>query len=330
MYREGILHKDEDPWTRKREEEPPGLDEIFDDVFGKGNGTGGSVLFPLILVTSLAILASGFFIVSPPEQAVILRFGKVVRIAGPGPNWIIPGIESRYLVNVQKISSFNYNAEMLTSDESYADVDVTVFYRIKDPEKFLFNDVNPVDSLGLATASALRQVVGNTELEGILTDGRIAARDQIQVQVEKIISLYDNGIEVTDTKLQDAKPPQQVKAAFDDVIQAREDYDRYIMDAEAYRNDVIPVAEGKAMRIDNHAEGESAKIINSAYAKVAGFDALIPEYKKHPDIIKNQMFLSTMQSLYSRTKKVFLTSEGNFNILPFDKLLSGIQGDKDE
>lgn len=331
MLPEGVMNMDEDPWKRESGDEPPSLDEIFNDVFGqkkKGGGSSGSLLFPFVLIGSIVLLASGFFIVSPSEQGVVLRFGKVVRVVGPGPNWAIPIIESRQVVNTQKISSYNYSAEMLTRDESYADVDVTVFYRVKEPVKYLFNDVNAIESLAQSTASALRQVVGNTELEAILTDGRVAARDQIQVQVEKIMSTYDNGIEVTDTKLQDAKPPQPVKEAFDDVIQAREDYDRYIMNAEAYRNELIPEAEGKAMRIANQANAEAAKVVNEAHAKVAGFNALVTEYGKHPEIVRNQLFISTMQSVYERTRKIFVNSEGNLNVLPFDKLVNKESGNE--
>jgi membrane protease subunit HflK len=321
MRSEATLYMDDDPWNRKRKEEPPGVDEILSDIFGKDEGPG-NFLLPLLVIGCLGLLASGFFIVSPPEQAVVLRFGKVVRVVGPGPNWVIPLVETRHIVNTQKIGSYNYHSEMLTSDESYADVDVTVFYRIKDPRKFLFNDIDPIDSLGQSTASALRQVVGNTELDAILTDGRIEARDEIQIQVERIMSVYDNGVEITDTKLQDARAPQLVKAAFDDIIQAREDYNRFIMDAEGYRNKVIPYAQGQAKRIENQGRAEHARLINDAYAKVAGFDALVAEYKKSPEIIRNQLFFSTMQSLYSRTKKIFIGSEGNLNVLPLDKLLS--------
>lgn len=318
MDKEQVIHMNEDPWRRKQEEEPPGLDEILGDVFGKKGQPQGFFL-PLILFCLLMIAASGFFIVSPSEQAVILRFGKIVRVAGPGPNWVIPGVEDRYIVNTQKISSYNYSAEMLTRDESYADVDVTVFYRVKAPEKFLFRDVDAIESLSQATASALRQVVGNTELEAILTDGRIQARDEIQAQIESIMMRYDNGIEVTDTKLQDARPPQAVKSAFDDVIQAREDYDRFIMDAEGHRNNVIPQAEGMAMRIENQANAEYESLLNEAKANIAGFNALVEAYKNNPEIVKNQVFVSTMRQVYGKTKKMFLSSTGQLNVLPLDQ-----------
>ena len=329
-----VFNKEDDPWSRKREDSPPNLEEIFSDIFGSGkskgsgrqsSGKGDNTSFsfmPVLFVLTLLFLASGFFIVGPAEKGVIIRFGEVHRIVGPGPNWIFPIVEQRAIVDTQKIGSFNYSAEMLTSDESYADVDVSVFYRINNPRDFLFNVVDPVDSLGQATASALRQVVGSTQLESILTDGRSDAREQIELQLKKIVKSYELGIEVTDVKLQDAKPPAAVKPSFDDVIQAREDSDRYIMDAEAYRNTVIPKADGERMRILNQANAEYAQIINYSHAQVAGFLSILPEYRRFPDIVKKKMFISTMQGVYGKTKKVFLSNEGNLNLLPLGDLFA--------
>lgn len=325
---EGItVHRmDDDPWNRKRHDSPPGLDEIFKDLFGDRKSSGRKTkpfpTGPIVFGLALLFIASGFFIVGPAEQAVVTRFGQVHRIADPGPNWAFPIAEQRTIVDIQKIGSYNYNAEMLTSDESYADVDVTVFYRVKNPVDFLYNAVDPVDALGQATASSLRQVVGNTTLDAILTDGRADARDQIQQQIEKVVSYYKLGIEVTDTKLQNANFPAPVKPAFDDVIQAREDYDRFIMDAEAYRNTVVPKAEGEKMRILNEANATYEQVVNQAYGQVAPFLSVLPEYKRYPDIIRNEMFISTMRDVYKRSNKVFMSNEGSLNLLPLGEFLS--------
>lgn len=313
---------DKDPWDRSKHDEPPGLDEIFDNVVGS-NGGPAKVLVPFLIVILIMFVASGFFIVSPAEKGVVTRFGKLYRIAEPGPNWIIPIVDRRFIVNVHAINTYNYNAEMLTSDESYANVDVTVFYRIQTPEAFLFNAVDPVDALGQATASALRQVVGNTTLEEILTDGRIKAREEINLQIIKIVESYDLGIEVTDTKLQDARHPAAVKAAYDDVIQAREDYDRYIMDAEAYRNNVVPKAEGQKKRIENQAKAEHEKILMEAQGEVAGFLAIVPEFKRSPKIISDRLFYSTMKDIYGNVKKVFVENDKSLNVLPLNEVLNG-------
>jgi len=325
-----VCNMDNDPWNRKRHDNPPGLDDIFNDIFGggkKGDGKQVNLFVPLFFVSLVAFILSGFFIVGPAEKAVVMRFGKVSRVAGPGPNWIFPLAERQITVDVQKIGAYNYSAEMLTRDESYADVDVTVFYRVENPIDFLFNVVDPVNSLGQATASALRQVAGNTTLESILTDGRSNARDQIQSQIELVVDFYKLGIEVTDTKLQDAKPPAAVKAAFDDVIQAREDYDRFILDAEGYKNTVVPKADGERMRILNQAKSLYERNVTDAAAQVAGFEAIIPEYRKHPDIIRNQLFVATMRNIYGKTKKVFLSNDGNLSLLPLGDILN--QGSED-
>ncbi|MCP8352632.1 FtsH protease activity modulator HflK [Candidatus Synchoanobacter obligatus] len=324
-------HMDDDPWTRKRQESPPDLDKILKDIFGGGKRgkSKKKSFFPFLMFIAVSLfLASGFFIVKPAEKAVVVRLGKVHRIVGPGPNWSFPFIEVRQVLDVQRIYSYNYNAEMLTSDESYADVDVTVFYRIASPEDFLFNAVNPVDALGQATASSLRQVVGNTTYESISTDGRAEARDSIKVHIERVINDYALGLEITDTKLQDAKMPDAVKPAFDDVIQAREDFDRFQMVAEAYRNTVIPKASGQRMRILNEANAEYEKLIMNAHAEVASFLAVLPEYQRYPDIIRNKMFVSTMQNVYGKTKKVFLSNEGSLNLLPLGKLLGQSDGEQ--
>ncbi|MEC7030576.1 MAG: FtsH protease activity modulator HflK [Pseudomonadota bacterium] len=330
----GPYHMDDDPWNRKRNDQPPNLDDIFKDIFGDGKGKrsrrkgdGGTFSFtPFIIIIAVLFLASGFFIVGPAERAVIVRFGKVHREVGPGPNWVFPVVEQRAIVDTQKIGSFNYSAEMLTSDESYADVDVTVFYRVENPKDFLFNVVDPIDSLGQATASALRQVVGSTQLESILTDGRSEARDQIEHQLERIVGAYKLGIEVTDVKLQDAKPPAAVKPSFDDVIQAREDSDRFIMDAEGYRNTVIPKAQGERMRILNRANAIYEQTINDSHAQVAGFISILPEYKRYPDIVRNKLYISTMQDIYGKSRKVFLSNEGNLNLLPLGDLFAQNSG----
>tara|TARA_B100001115_G_C15797222_1_gene393795 strand:- start:118 stop:1122 length:1005 start_codon:yes stop_codon:yes gene_type:complete len=321
-----VYSMDDDPWNRKRQQTPPGLDEIFNDIFGgKKSGSGGSkgISFtPLIMALLVLFIASGFFIVGPAEKAVIVRLGKVHRVAGPGPNWVFPIAESRTIVDTQKISSINYNAEMLTSDESYADVDVTVFFRVAEPVDYLYNAVNPVDALAQATASSLRQVLGNTELDPIMTYGRAEARDQIHAQIEKVADFYRLGIEVTDTKLQDAKPPAAVKPSFDDVIRAREDFDRYIMDAEAYRNAVVPKAQGESARILNEANAKYEQVVNNAHGQVAPFLAILKEYKRNPEVIRNELFISTMRDVYGRSNKVFMSNDSNLNLLPLSDLLS--------
>lgn len=321
----GYAMSEKDPWDRSRHDQPPGLDEIFGKLFsgdgGDVDGPSTSTTLLLVIVASLLFIASGFFIVAPAEQAIVLRFGEVYRVAGPGPNWMIPIVDTKEIVNVHKIHSYNYQAEMLTQDENYADVSVAVFYRIQQPDAYLFNSVDPVNGLAQATASALRQVAGSTDLDDLFTSGRETVRKEIELQVKEIIARYNTGIEITDTKLQDARPPAAVKAAFDEVIQAREDYDRYVLQAQSYSNDVLPRAEGQKMRLLNQADAEYERIILGAKAEVAGFNALVSEYRKNPDIMVNRIYLGTMHRIYKQTQKVFVTKSGNMNLLPLQDVL---------
>ena len=209
---------------------------------------------------------------------------------------------------------------MLTRDENYAEVAVTVFYRIDNPRAYLFNAVDPVGGLTQATASALRQVVGSTDLEDILTSGREAARAQIQQQIQDIIARYQIGLQVTDTKLQMLNHHLKSKQ-LSMMLFKLEDYNRYMMQAEAYKNKVIPQAQGQQMRMMNEADARYEQIIFDAQAQIAGFNALLEQYRRDPDVLKNKMYLNTMKDLYSKVQKVFISNDGNMSVLPLQNML---------
>ena len=195
-----VYSMDDDPWNRKRQQTPPGLDEIFNDIFGgKKSGSGGSkgISFtPLIMALLVLFIASGFFIVGPAEKAVIVRLGKVHRVAGPGPNWVFPIAESRTIVDTQKISSINYNAEMLTSDESYADVDVTVFFRVAEPVDYLYNAVSDTARYGgLKSGNYLIDDEYENKLRNVLNEiknGKFAKDLETNVDTLKYKSSIDS------------------------------------------------------------------------------------------------------------------------------------------
>jgi len=319
---------EKDPWDRSRHDEPPGLDEVFNSIFGSGGSDKGpaaaisSLIMGLIIVTSLLFLVSGFFIVAPAEHGVVLRFGQLYRTAMPGPNWSIPIVDKRYIVDVFKVNEYTYTAEMLTKDEIYAEVSVSVYHRIGNPENYLFASVDPLNALTQATASALRQVVGNSNLNALLSKDRVEIREEISSQLKQILDSYKIGIEITDVKLQNARPPSAVKPAYDDVIQAREDQHRYTMQAEGYSNKVIGLAEGEKRRIINEADAQYERIILESKAKVATFDALVSQYKRNPDIMKNRMYLDTMEHIFSQVAKVFVPNEGMLNVLPLSDIIS--------
>ncbi|KPJ67378.1 MAG: hypothetical protein AMJ43_03705 [Coxiella sp. DG_40] len=340
--------KDKDIWSKrpKREEGPPDLDELLNKLqkkinsffvgkIGRKRTTGVPLkskvpkiltLRSILLVLLVAIIiwvTFGVFIVSPAERAAILRFGKYSRTIGPGPHWIPRFIESRYIINVQKVSTFPYQAEMLTKDENIVSVSVAVQYRINNLRDYLFNVINSVASLQQATASALRQVVGHTTLDEILTTGRELVREQVSQQLTKILDRYHCGLVITDVALQPAKPPEAVTEAFDDVNKAREDEQRYINAAKAYQQKVVPIAEGHAARILKEADAYQEKAVLQARADAAQYLALLPQYERAPNVTRERLYLSTIEGVLHNSSKILVdVKNANMIYLPLDKLFA--------
>ncbi|MAJ81990.1 MAG: FtsH protease activity modulator HflK, partial [Legionellales bacterium] len=220
-------------------DDPPNLDEIFKnfakkiknkrkDQLENPNGPIYGLASAVFLLFFIIWFLSGIHIISPSERGVVLRFGAYNRTLLPGPSWVPSIIDRVYLVNVTRDYSLKQKAEMLTKDKNIVDVELSVVFRVVDANKYLFSAVNPLDSVNQATASALRQVVGNTTLDGILTQQRAMVRDEAEKQIIETVNTYDIGIEIIDVNLEPARPPQQVSAAFDDAIKALEDEKRYI------------------------------------------------------------------------------------------------------
>lgn len=339
-------NKGKDPWGGDKQN-PPDLDEALRKlqrkfskfVGGDGNGeennnNNGSVLsigFIFVIIALLYIL-SGIFIVGPAEEGVVLRFGRYVETVGPGPHWIPRGIDSRYIVNVENVSDYSYTAEMLNKDENIVSVSVAVQYRIKNPFEYLFNVVNPAESLQQATASALRQVVGHNTLDEILTTGREKVRREVSALLKETLTRYETGIEIVDVAMQPAKAPEEVKSAFDDAIKAQEDEQRYVNNALAYAARVKPIATGHAKRILQEAEAYKKQAILKSEGDVARFLELLPEYTRAPEVTRERMYLSTIEGVLQSTTKVLMDAKGNQNLvyLPIDKLMSGRSDTKDE
>ena len=250
------MNDENNPWERKRQKEPPTIDEIFmkysKKYFNGGSLSGGrrnGFLFAIIFgVLLLFWVLSGFYTVKPAEEGVLLRFGRYRSQVDPGLHWMARGIDSVYVLNTNRIETWNYSAEMLTKDENYAKVALSVFYRVGNPKDYLFKVQDPVTSMENAVASALRQVVGHTDLEDILTTGKEKARMQVESLVNEILDDYQTGIVVTDVKMQEATVPQSVIKAFDNVITAREEKAAKISIGERYVKDILPKARGQARR----------------------------------------------------------------------------------
>ena len=333
-----------DPWSNKRQQQgPPDLDELLRNLHRRLRGMsfsnnrtasnaeppGGGVVLSTLFLTLLLVIWSvaGFFIVAPAENAVVLRFGKYQSTLGPGLHWIPAVIERKYAINVEKVSTFSYQAEMLTGDENIVSIQIAVQYRANNIKDYLFNVINPQESLQQSTASALRQVIATLTLDDILTAGasqQAALSKQVALQLKKILAIYKTGLMITEVTLQSAKPPEAVTAAFDDAIMAREDAQRYINKAIAYREGVEPVARGQAARLIQQAEGYKARVINQAKGDTARYLALLKVYQKAPEVTRERLYLSMLESVLSHNVKVLVDTKGNNNVmyLPLDRMIA--------
>lgn len=331
-------NKNNNPWksSSRPSSTPPDLEALLKNWFKKisrllnhGQNTRSEKLkrTPLGFIAGLVFtlwFLSGIFIVAPAEQAVILLFGRYHTLLEPGPHWIPRLIESAYLVNEQQILTYSYESQMLTKDENIVSVALAVQYRISNARNYLFNVVNPNMSLQQATASALRQVIGRTTLDDVLTRGREQVRQAVTTQLNHILERYQTGLLVTDVAMQPARAPDEVKEAFDDAIKAQEDEQRFINQAQAYARQVLPTAKGQAQRIAADARGYKEQIVLAAQGDVATFNALLPEYHKAPQVTKERLYLDAMESVLTATSKI-LANGNHLVYLPLDKWLPAYQ-----
>lgn len=331
--------KGKDPWKGK--DQPPDLDEAFKRIQeklkktfsgGKGNSTSSNtpssngIIITLVALVVIVIWAlSGIFIVDPAEQAVILRFGKYVESVGPGPHWIPRLISSKVVMNVDRVMDYSYSAQMLTRDENLVSVAVAVQYRISDLKEYLFNVANPEESLQQATSSALRQVVGTTTLDQLITEGREVWGNSVQDTLIKTLALYKTGISIVNVSPQPARAPESVQDAFDDAIKAQEDEKRFKEQAYAYAAKVVPIAEGNASRIKQEADAFAQQVVLKAQGEVAEYLALLPQYMAAPKIMSERMYLETMQNVLNKSTKIIVDNKsGNLLYLPLDKLSANL------
>ncbi len=334
-------NKDKDPWgNRGNGEGPPDLDEIvrkmqqgIGGLFGRkrsgigSGGSGGSSALALGLVIIVLIVIALFdmiYFIDQQERGVVLRFGAYHKTWQPGLNIRLPRpIEDVMRVNVERIRTIPHKATMLTQDENIVDVEVAVQWRIKDPSQYLFNVNRPDLTLQQVTESAVREVVGKSKLDFVLTEGRSEiAQQQLQV-IQQTLDEYETGILVLTVEMQPAKPPDEVKAAFDDAIKAREDEQRLVNEAEAYRNDIIPRARGAAARIREESNAYKATVIARAEGEASRFDQLLAEYERAPEVTRQRLYLDAMESVLANTSKVLVdVQDGNsLMYLPIDQLI---------
>ncbi len=286
---------------------------------------GGSAVITVVVIAAIGIilLMNSFYKIEAAERGVVLRFGAYSQVTDPGLNLKLPFIDEVYKVNIDQISSFNHKAQMLTKDENIIDVELTVQSKIQDPVDYLFQDRNPQKTIQDATETAVRETIGKSGLDFILTEGRSSIAADIKERAQKLIDLYKTGLKITSINMQPAKPPEQVKSAFDDAIKAREDKERLENEAHAYANQIVPQARGTAARQIQAAKAYEEKVIAEAEGESNRFLAVLTEYEKAPEVTRERLYLETIEEVLGKTSKVMLdvTSGNSLMYLPLDKLI---------
>ncbi|WGE74672.1 FtsH protease activity modulator HflK [Actinobacillus equuli] len=323
----------QEPNKQNNRQEPPDLEEAFSSLLKKmgGNKDNNSApsqnfgkFLPLALIFAAIVWGvSGFYTVKEAERGVVTRFGKLHNIVMPGLNWKPTLVDEVTPVNIERVSELKTSGSMLTQDENMVQVEMTVQYRVEDPAKYLFSVRDADDSLKQATDSALRYVIGHMSMDDILTTGRATVREKTWQTLRDIIKTYDMGLLVTDVNFQSARPPEEVKDAFDDAIKAQEDEQRLIREAEAYARGREPIARGQAQRIVEQATAYKDQVVLEAKGEVERFSKLLPEYKSSPKVMRERLYIETMETVMKNTPKVIMDGNGNnLNVLPMDKLLA--------
>lgn len=340
---------------------PPDLDELWRDfnrklggLFGGGQkppaGNGGGGGFQpdmknagigaglIIGVVALIWLGTGFFIVQEGQQAVITQFGKYKSTVNAGFNWRLPyPIERHELVFVSQIRSVDVGRDvvmkatglkesaMLTEDENILDIKFAVQYRLSDARAFLFESKNPSEAVVQAAETSIREVMGKMKMDAALSEERDQIAPRVRALMQTILDRYKVGIEVVGVNLQQGgvRPPEQVQASFDDVLKAGQERERAKNEAQAYANDVIPRAVGSASRLKEEADAYKARVVAQAQGDSQRFRSVFAEYQKAPQVMRDRMYLDTMQQIYSNVTKVIVDSKQGSNMLylPLDKVL---------
>ncbi|WP_100643605.1 FtsH protease activity modulator HflK [Alteromonas facilis] len=327
-----------DPWKNKggRDQGPPDLDDVFKNLFGKfskstggsGNGTGknvggiGAGIIAALLIVVWVI--SGFYTIREAERGVVLRFGEYHTQVEPGLQWKPTFIDSVIPVDIQSIRDQSSSGSMLTEDENLVSVQMEMQFRVVDPYRWTFAVVDPEVSLSQALDSAIRYVVGHSKMDDVLTDGREVTRQRVWEELQAIIEPYNMGVQIVDMNFRDARPPEEVKDAFDDAIAAQEDEQRFIREAEAYAREIEPRARGQVNRMNEEAQAYKERVTLQAQGEVARFEELLPQYEAAPEVTRQRIYLETMEQVFSSTTKIMIDSEGggnNMMYLPLDKIM---------
>jgi membrane protease subunit HflK len=332
--------KNRNPWGNRPDRGAADLDEALRrlqrrlrGIFGGGSsgGNGGATdgggrgfgISTIVVVLLVIWLATGVYQVDAAERAVVTRFGRYARTSEPGIGLHIPWpIESRRIVNVGSIETFNDQTRMLTLDENLVDLNIAVQYRRADPIAFSFNVRDPEETLGEVSESAIREIIGRSRLDFVLEEGRQEITARTKELVQRTLDIYKTGIEVTSVSLVGVSVPEQVQTSQRDAIKAREDKERLALEAQAYSNDILPKAKGSAARQLEESLAYKARIVADAQGEAERFSKLLAAYERAPGVTRQRLYYETIEDVFSRTNKVLVDTQGTGNVLylPLDKL----------
>jgi modulator of FtsH protease HflK len=341
-------------WGNKNSGGPPDLEELMRNfnkkisaMFGgsgggSSGGKGGNArnfgsIGLVVVIVALLWIASGFYIVDASQRGVVLRFGKFVEATQPGPRWHMPfPVETVEVVNLSQVrtSEIGYRdnvknkilkeALMLTDDENIIDIQFAVQYFLKDPGEYLFNNRAPDENVRQAAETAIREVVGKNKMDFVLYEGREKVAADTTRLIQEILDRYKSGIVVSKVTMQNAQPPEQVQAAFDDAVKAGQDRERQKNEGQAYANDVVPKAKGAAARLMQEADGYKQRVIANAEGDASRFKQILTEYEKAPGVTRERMYIDMMQQIMTSSSKVLVdqkSGNGSLLYLPLDKLI---------
>jgi len=335
---------------------PPDLDELWrnfnqklNGLFGKrGGGGGGSSAQPpsmrqiggglsILIVLVLALwLASGFYTVDAKQRGVVFTFGKYSELTSPGLRWRLPyPFQTQEIVNLSSVRTvevgYRNNVQtkvpkesiMLTGDENIIDIQFAVQYTVKEPLDYLFNNKRPDETVLQVAESAFREVVGASKMDFVLYEGREQVATEAQKLIQSILDRYQTGIAISNVTMQNAQPPEQVQASFDDAVKAKQDLERQKNEGQAYFNDVVPRAQGAASRLTEEAQGYRQSVLANAEGEASRFKQVRAAYDKAPQVTRERMYIETVQQMLSSTSKILLDAKGSGNLLylPLDKIM---------
>ena len=340
-------------WGKRGRGGPPDLDEIWrnvnrrvNELFGKRDDAGepgkpARPRFPLggagLLIALVVVvwLASGFYIVDEGRRGVVTRFGRYTETTLPGPRWHLPfPVEAVDVIDFSKIKTVEIHGNtpasrsargllLLTDDENITDALFAVQYRLKDAKDYVFNAKNPDDVLVQVASTAISEVVGRSQMDFVLYEGRGEVARKTETLMQEMLDRYGTGIQIQSVSLQDAQPPEQVRPAFDDAVKAGQDRDRSKNEGQAYANDVVPRARGQASRLNEEANGYKTEVVQRAEGDAARFRDILVEYNKAPGVTRDRLYLDMMQSVLGNSSKLLIDQKNGANLLnlPLDKLL---------